>query len=317
MANPTLEIAAKEFLLACRADGLKPATMRWYRAMLKGLRTQFYGKELTRIDANAMRRYITDLRERTNRYEAAPQRPEVKGGLSHESLRAHLRCLRRFFHWAWTEYQLDPLSNPMLKIRMPGRERHEPKAITVEDLDRILNACDDSLAGIRDRAMLTFLADTGCRAGGLLGLRRVNLHIDEGYALVTEKGNRDRAVPFLASTGTLLREWLNVRPWDADPNFIFISLGSNTYGQPLSLSGLHQILKRLKKRAGVNGRVNPHSFRHGFARQYLANGGDLATLSQIMGHSDVSVTVGSYAIFKDRELAAMHKKYSPMREKRG
>jgi site-specific recombinase XerD len=311
---PTTEIAVKEFLLACRADGLKPASLRWYRTMLKDFTTQHYGKQLEAITASDMRHYIASLRDRSQRYVRASQRPTIAGGLSHESLRAHLRGLRRFFLWAWTEYQLPPLENPMLKIRMPGRERHEPKAITVADLDRLLNACDETtLIGLRNKAMLTFLADTGCRAGGLLSLRRANLHLYEGYAIVNEKGSRDRAVPFLISTANLIQKWLDVRPLDAHPEFVFCSLATNTFGEPLTLSGLHGMLKRLKKEAGVSGRVNPHSFRHGFAREYLRNGGDLGTLSQIMGHSDVSVTVGSYAIFKDQELAQVHSKFSPMR----
>jgi len=313
---PTIEIAAKEFMLACRADGLAPTTLRWYRHMIRPFAAEFYNKQLDQLTASQMRDYVARLRERPDRYVRAAQRPQIAGGLSHESLRDHLRALRRFFNWAWAEYNLEANKNPMLKLRMPGRERKEPKAISLEDLGALLAACDDSQAGKRDRAMITLLADTGCRLGGLLTLKKQNLYLNDGYAVVTEKGNRDRAVPFIRSTAEVVAAWLEVRPYEAG-DYVFCALGAGHFGNPLTSSGLHMVLRRLKKSAGVSGRVNPHSFRHGFARQYLANGGDLATLAQLMGHSDVSVTVGFYAVFKDRELAKVHEKFSPMRKMGG
>lgn len=108
----------------------------------------------------------------------------------------------------------------------------------------------------------------------------------------------------------LIRAWLAVRP--AQASTLFCGLSNQRAATPLSMSGLQMILKRLKAKAGVTGRVNPHSFRHGFAREYLINGGDLATLAQIMGHSDVRVTASFYAIFTHRELQERHQQFSPI-----
>ena len=70
------------------------------------------------------------------------------------------------------------------------------------------------------------------------------------------------------------------------------------------------MLKRLAKRAGVNGRFNPHAFRHGWARGALKNGADLGTVSQILGHSSIQVTAEFYARWADEELAQRHQKFS-------
>jgi integrase/recombinase XerD len=84
-------------------------------------------------------------------------------------------------------------------------------------------------------------------------------------------------------------------------------------GSPwLTDEGVRQLLKRLKAKAGVTGPVNPHAFRHGFAREYLLNGGDLGTLADLLGHSDVQVTWQHYAIFRTAELQAKHDKHSPV-----
>ncbi len=168
-----------------------------------------------------------------------------------------------------------------------------------------------SVKGIRDRAILAFLTDTGCRAGGLLTLRLDDLDLTAGKALVSEKFDKSRVVPFTPYTAELLRQWLAVRPPEAPT--VFCSLGPNQYARPLYMSGLHHLLERLKLKAGVTGRINPHSFRHGFAREHLKNGGDLATLARLMGHSNVSVTAEFYAVFTEEELADKHAQFSPMR----
>jgi len=73
------------------------------------------------------------------------------------------------------------------------------------------------------------------------------------------------------------------------------------------------IIKRLARRAGVVGIVNPHSFRHRYAKRYLMNGGDLASLSRLLGHYDVSITSQYYTIFSDEELQAKQLQHSPLR----
>jgi integrase/recombinase XerD len=73
------------------------------------------------------------------------------------------------------------------------------------------------------------------------------------------------------------------------------------------------LLQRVGKRAGVTGRINAHSFRHAFARNFLRNGGNLAVLGRLLGHSPGSpVTARFYAVFDDRELQGFHDQYSPL-----
>lgn len=305
----TVENAIEQFLLACKANGLKPATIRWYASMLKPVGIEMCGIPIDLVNSTHTRQYIVELRSRDHRYQDASQRKELKGGLSADSLRGHVTALRSFFQWCQTEYQLPQTWNPMRNIRKPSTDRKLPKAISLEDLQRLLFAIKPDRKGIRDKAMLVFLADTGCRAGGVLGLKVADLHMHSRRAMVTEKGDRVRTIYFSHFTATLLAAWLKVMP---KSEFVFCSLG-NELGQQLTHSGLNQILRRLKDRSGVRGRVNPHSFRHYFAINFILEGGDLASLAQIMGHSSVTVTESYYARFADDELAARHRKFSPVR----
>ncbi len=302
-------------MLAQRANGNKDNTIRWYRNMLKPVVARLYGTPIDQIDVTDLRTYIVDLRSRGHRYVNAAQRPQLEGGLSYASLSDHIRAMNIFFNWCVSEYELDP--NPMKKIRIPGKVDQEPKAIELDDLKRLLEACDMStLEGIRDHAMLAFMADTACRAASVISLRPDKLYLRDLYATIRVKGRgaRDHDAPMSEYTADLLREWMSIRPVEADPSRVFCSLGGNTTGKPLTYSGLYQVIKRLAKRAHITGKWNPHAFRHGFAKQYLLGGGDLSTLSKLMGHKDGTITIQSYGRFARQELIAQHQKHSPIRK---
>ena len=127
--------------------------------------------------------------------------------------------------------------------------------------------------------------------------------------MVTEKGDQTRVVFFTARTARALADWLGARSRDAGP-WVFVSLRDPS--KALSARGISHMLRRRGKQAGVKGPVNPHAFRHFFAISWLMAGGDLATLSNILGHSDVSVTVEYYARFNVRELQQKHDLHSPI-----
>src|SRR5262249_11939963 len=123
--------------------------------------------------------------------------------------------------------------------------------------------------------------------GGLVGLRRDDLHLERCQATLTEKGARSRIVYFPTETAEAIRRWLQVAP-PADT--VFCAMGPFREGEPLQTTGLNSILRKLKARAGVTGPVNPHAFRHRFAIKWLMAGGDVFSLSRILGHSSLQVT---------------------------
>jgi len=308
-----IELAFRIFLLSCQTDRqLSPHTITWYRKMLTPLVEALHGTDIRDITAAMVREYIADLQARPSRYTSSEsRRPQKRGGLSPSTVGGHIRAVRAFFHWCQREYSLP--GNPASTLRPPRQRRAEPKAISLPDLKQLLAAAAtvNSPLARRDLAMMAFLADTGCRSAGLLGLQMADLHLIERMAVVREKGDRARAVPFTGYTVEALQRWLEVRPKGATT--VFCALSSDGYGKPLTHSGLRTALLRWADVAGVKGRVNAHSFRHGFARAYLENGGDLATLAQLMGHSSVEVTVAFYAVFTDAELSRFHAQFTPLK----
>jgi site-specific recombinase XerD len=132
--------------------------------------------------------------------------------------------------------------------------------------------------------------------------------LDQGRALVTEKGEKSREVKFTGFTGALLDRWLEFRP--AKTSFVFVSMATE---QRITGDGIAHILKRLKTKAGIDDSIYAHGFRHGFAREFILNGGDIGVLAKLMGHSNINTTAAYYAIFREDELKGMHTQFSPLR----
>jgi integrase/recombinase XerD len=111
----------------------------------------------------------------------------------------------------------------------------------------------------------------------------------------------------------ILESWLAVRPvWSLT---LFCALSWGYTGQPLTNSGLNQLLRRLAGKAEITGRFNPHSFRHAFGIEMILAGADSAIVSKIMGHSSIKVTVDTYGNFgDDRRLSDHHDKFTLLRE---
>lgn len=295
-----LRLALNKFIIAQTADGLKDSTLNWYLSLLSKFIDHYPDKTISEITTDELRLYIVHLRGLDARWQGEER--EQAGRLSPDTINAHTRALHKFWSWVALEYEI---KNPMRSIKYPRKPDAKPKAISLDDVGRLYDATGDDLVGVRNRALLAFLIDTGCRAGGLLALRPDDVDIQRRRAIVTEKGDKTRTVFFTEWTADVLSAWFAQRLPARTVFYNFETL------EPLTNSGLRGILKRLAKRAGVTGRVNPHSFRHCFAREYLRAGGNLATLSKEMGHRDTKTTIDHYTIYTEDEIGESHEQFSP------
>ena len=271
----------------------RPATVSYYAQCLRPLRS--LDKPIADVALDDLRAIYARLRNRDSRYTLHPSRPALPGGLSVYTLHKHIRAWKRFFRWLVEEGMLT--RDPSLKLKRPRLPDEPPKDISPDDLRRILEAARDNP---RDYAIVCFLADTACRVGGLIGLRRNDLDLDNGIALMREKGDRARMVYFTTRTMQALTVYLAAQPTDGDTYIFRGRRGA------LTTAGVYQMLRRLARRAGVRGRSNPHAFRHAWARQALKRGANLKEVSDLLGHAGITVTAQFYARYLDRELQARH-----------
>ena len=296
--------AYKFFLLSMK--GIKAAkTVHWYRGQLRPLIAFLStGVKVEQVSLNDLRRWRVALVSRTVRYENHVFRDPQPGGLSVWTIHGHVRACCRFFAWLVREGMLE--KSPAERLELPPLPRTTRKGIRDRDRNGILAAVRQKP---RDYALLRFVAATGCRVAGVVGLHVGDLEIKRGQATVREKGlggnGKSRQVFFDVATGQALAEWLEVRP-DLGSDRVFVGKRG-----PLTSSGVTQIFKRAAAAAGVKAGWNPHNWRHAFARNFLRNGDDIGVLSQLLGHSGIDVTLRHYGGLDVNDLQAAHQHYSP------
>jgi len=279
--------------IATRANGCSPRTVQSYRQKIAPMIEYVGDIDIEDVTVHDLRAYVAT---------------QMDSDLSPFTVASRIRHAKRLWNFLEEEGLIE--ENPADRIRTPHPKRKTPKGISREDLKRLLeDAQGDDLHDLRDRALILFLADTGARVGGVCGLCMEELELEAGLARVTEKGGKTRQVPFTRLTAVSLRAWIDAAEIEKGP--VFLGLGPRSEGA-LSPSGVHKMLSRRAESAGCEGPTNPHAFRHGFAREYLKNGGDLGTLADLLGHSTVMITKEYYAVFKMQELQEKHRKHSPV-----
>lgn len=245
-------------------------------------------------------------------------------GLTRATVDSYIRVVRQFYNWLEGHRLVTPEENLGRYLQKPKLERGQPKAIRTDDVLKVLvylakverSGLEPAALITRDRAMILFLADTGCRSGGLVSLNKEALDMKARRAIVAEKGKggkKHRLVFFGERTQAALKDWLYFHPagWqEAGPETpLFVSVALNqSVGERITTSGVYQMLKYRSKDVGIEGRFNPHAFRHGAAREWLRNGADLATVAQLLGHTTVAVTERHYAVWAQEELAIRHRR---------
>lgn len=287
----SLSGAVDLFMTAMKAEGVKPETLTWYQHRLRRFVEMNAAREVREIALDDVREYMAWVQE--SRYAAATRFTLV-------------RVVRRLFKWLYEERKID--DNFYRRIKLPKLPQPAPKAIEMAEVKAILACCGDTRAGLRDRAIVLFLLDTGCRVGGLCRLKVSHLDFEHLRASLFEKGEKARMALFGERTAEALAAWMNARPF-RDAEAVFTSLREPRAVTPNSVI---QLMKRYKKRAGLTGRINPHAFRHAFAREYILNGGDLASVSEMMGHTQIAVMKQFYAVFQAEELREKHDRFSPV-----
>lgn len=194
--------------------------------------------------------------------------------------------------------------SPAAHLVLPRLPAKKKKAIDDDAIDRMIAASE---AQARDHALVLMLRDTGVRVGELCSMVVDNIEIQDGLGrvLVTDdKTHISRFAYFGEETARALARYLRSRPHDA-PAYLWLSLKGP---EPLSTSGVYQLLERVADRAGVDSRWNPHAFRHALAKRLLEGGMNHVAVQKILGHADVVTTLAMYVQYDEDELARMYLK---------
>jgi len=176
--------------------------------------------------------------------------------------------------------------------RGPRAVAYHPGALSVEQIESMLNQCDISTPlGLRDRALLETLYGAGLRVSEALGLTVSSVETASGAVIVRGKGEKERLVPLGRALKSALGAWLDRgRPALRKSGSSVDALFLGRTGRPLGRIGAFRVICHLATSAGISRSVSPHLLRHSFATHLLEGGADLRVTQELLGHSDISTT---------------------------
>ncbi len=185
-------------------------------------------------------------------------------------------------------------TDPARAVRPPAPPRRLPKAIPVEDVERILQAAggEDVPRGLRDRALLELLYGCGARISEAVGLDVDDLDLERDTVLLRGKGGKERLVPLGSYARAALEAYLvRERPALAAQGRGTPAVFLNARGGRLSRQSAWSVLHKAAERAGVStAHLSPHTLRHSFATHLLEGGADVRVVQELLGHASVTTT---------------------------
>ena len=243
------------------------------------------GDDPSRYDARGIREFFI-MRRRTSSQQSA------------QALAASLRAFLRFLI-------VRGLCRPELDQAVPTlagwRLAKLPQGLPASDVAQLLAACDgESVARIRDRAIILLLVRLGLRAGDVAELRLTDIDWKDASLVVSGKSRREVRLPLSQEVGEALLTYLECRP-AANTDRVFLRVIAPI--GPLHRGGsVSSIVKRVMRRAGVAApAIGAHVLRHTAAREMLRQGVSLYEIGSLLRHRSIETTAHYYAKV-DREL---------------
>jgi integrase/recombinase XerD len=229
-------------------------------------------------------------------------------GLSARTRARRLATLRGFFAYLVRENVVP--DDPTRDLHTPRLGQRLPRTLSVTDVGALLASGDETLLITRDLAMVELLYATGLRVSELVTLRVSQVNLEASYLTVVGKGRKERAVPIGHLARDRLLAYLTaVRPRLLGKNrspYLFLTRAA----RPLSRQGFWLRLRQAVRRAGLGGRITPHTVRHAFATHLVEGGADLRAVQMMLGHADISTTQIYTHVARER-LRSIHRKYHP------
>ena len=280
--NGDSDIAQKTniFISGKRLEGLSELTLNGYELELK-----IFGKNIDKpvgdITTNDIRIYLGQFTK-----------------LKTSSMSKKLSIIKSFLGWLTSEEIIT--RDASIKIKSPKKEKRLRKALTIDELEMIREACVSS----RERALIEVLYATGCRLSEIQKMSKEDIDYVGMTTTVIGKEDKERTVYFSFKALYHLKKYLMQR-LDNDPA-LFVS--ERKPNERLSCRGIEREVKVIAKRSDIKKNVYVHIFRHTFATLLLNNGAPLALVQKLPGHENPATTQ-IYAQLSDEKVKQSYKQY--------
>lgn len=230
--------------------------------------------DLTDVTYNEARLFVTTL------YDS---------GLSRATISRKISAVRSFFKFANSRYGIT--DQAFKSLHHPKKQEKLPAFFYEEELELLFAACEGTDSkSYRDYALLEMLYATGMRVGELVSIELTDIDYSLGIVRVMGKGRKERYIPFGGFAEKALRDYTQESRLKLMKNESHQKLFVNMRGGPLTERGVRYILNALMEQASLHSKIYPHMIRHSFATHLLANGADMRSVQELLGHSHLSST---------------------------
>lgn len=278
---------AEGWLLDCRARGLSPNTIGYYRDAVKAMVKVVGDKPMAELTAEDLRAYLVK---------------SFEDGLSPGGVAARWRAVRAFVRWVVREGGLE--HDPTRKIKPPRVPEVDLPVVREWEVKKLLAAAEMGKNPLRDKALVMVLWDTGLRASEVLGLRVSDVKAEA--VRVRRKGGAVQWVPVSLPTYRAILAYARAERPPSDHDALFLGRS----GLPLAYDGLKMVLRRLAEYAGIPPKP-PHAFRRGAAVAMVKNGMPSYALQAMLGHKSPVMTA-HYVRLAEKDLKDLHREASPV-----
>jgi len=271
-----------QFIAAKRVEGCSDKSLRYYESTINNM-LMFVNKQVKQITTNDLRQYLDNY-----------QQKGTAGKVTLDNIR---RILSSFFSWLEDEDCI--IKSPVRRIHKVKSGKTVKETYTDEALEIMRDSCD----GIRDLAIIDFLASTGIRVGELVKLNRSDIDFTNRECIVSGKGEKERKVYFDARTKIHLENYLKKREDDNPALFVSLIQPHNR----LQISGVEIRMRELGRKVGIS-KVHPHKFRRTMATMAIDKGMPIEQVQHLLGHQNVDTTM-QYAMVNQNNVKISHRKY--------
>lgn len=212
-----------------------------------------------------------------------------------------ISSIRSFFKYL--EKQGLVKNDAVAAIKVGGRSRKLPKALSVEQVMHAIDESEGEWQDLRDKAIITLLYGGGLRISEALNLNYADLD-DAEVIKIKGKGNKERIIPVLPEVKTAIKAYKNACPYSGEALFY----GSK--GKRLRPEIVQKKLRSYRGLLGLPDHATPHALRHSFATHLLAEGADLRSIQELLGHSSLGTTE-RYTHIDSKRLMLGYKKAHP------
>lgn len=319
-----LEYVIDEYLINCNLKNLSSKTIKSYDQSLKlfakYLEENFRITNIKQLKKEHIEDYINFSKDKgkysfiTDINKAKINNPQNRGDfeekISATTVNNYLRNIKAFLSWCVKERIIrENVANEIKQLKAPRKRKEQ---ITDLEYKLLLKTLDTTkYVEFRDYVIINIMFDSGMRLGETLALTVSDIDLMRKTVIINadnSKGKKDRVVFYSNKMSQLLRRWIQYKDRYLESDYLF----ATNRGGKLQVTNFEKNFKKYLGMTGIKKDITPHSLRNNFGRRFLMAGGDIYTLSRVLGHSSVEVTEKAYLDLSDEDLRKNYQRFSPL-----